>query len=333
MRKKMLKAWQCCLLSKSAKARRRGFTLLELLIAVAISGIVVSGLLYLVVELIRVDNREIALETVQRDTQRALDYIADDLQEAVFVYEDFDDADTFVVDDTEGVGVAVPGQPILAFWKINPIDEVELAALNCDGFSTDEEKNECRALEIRRGSYDLVVYTQINTPGGSWKGSSRLARYELRQYNNIAPTTLDESGGYVNPRSTESGFSGWQKQADENAGGNTTVLVDYIAEPNFDTTAGAAADCDVLTGGDPIDPDDNDNYVLSPPNARSDTSFFACVRNSAADDPRNQDVFIFLKGDTTGLATSLSPASAASRFPVLQTQVLVRGILDKSPAD
>ncbi len=73
--------------------------------------------------------------------------------------------------------------------------------------------------------------------------------------------------------------------------------------------------------------------MLSPPDAGSDTSFFACVRVSATEDPRNQDVYLFLRGDTAGLATSLNPASAASRFPVLRTQVLVRGILDKSPAD
>ena len=331
MCKKMLRVWRLCLSMPLDKMSRKGFTLLELLIAVAISGMIVSGLLYLVVELLRIDNREIALETVQRDTQRALDYISDDLQEAVFVYEDLRDSGdivapdvqtTFVVDGGEGVGSdsALKGEPILAFWKVNTVNSFPT---NCAAFSTKEEKDECQALKIRRGSYDLVVYSQIDTPGGSWQGASRIARYELKQYKN--PVTLEESEGYVNPRSTDSGFESWKKQADEAAKGNSSVLVDYIGKPNFST--GAAANCADLTDSNPGD------YILSPPTAKSDTSFFACVRVSATEDPRNQDVYLFLRGDTAGLATSLNPASAASRSPVLRTQVLVRGILDKSPAD
>lgn len=330
MSKKMFKFWQHCLLRVPAKTTPKGFTLLELLISVVISSIVVSGLLYLVVEILRIDNREVALETVQRDTQRALDYIADDLKEAVFVYEDLTDPDTivapdtpttFVVDEISGVGndPSLKGKPILAFWKINRLSSFPP---DCDSFSAKEKKDECRALKVRRGSYDLVVYTQIATPGGAWKGSSRIARYELKQYKDL--TTLTENGGYVSPRS-EVGFSGWKKQAGEEAKGNSSVLVDYIGKPNFGTET--VADCTTLTDSNPGD------YTLSPPDAKSDTSFFACVRVSTAEDPLNQDVYLFLRGDTTGLATNLSPASAASRFPVLQTQVLVRGILDKSPAD
>ena len=61
---------------------------MELLIAMVISSIVTSGLLYLVIEIMQVDRREASLDQVQRDMQRAINYIGDDLQEALYVYSD-----------------------------------------------------------------------------------------------------------------------------------------------------------------------------------------------------------------------------------------------------
>ena len=296
---------------------------MELLIAAAISSLVVSGLLFLVVELLRIDNREIALEEVQRDTQRALNYIADDLSEAVYVYKN----PATVTNLATGVGAALPsgGTPILAFWKVNPITTDLPPDCSNTRFPLEAKRNECNALMIRRGSYDLVVYSQINGPAGSWKGKTRISRYMLQQYSN--PKTLTKNPGYANPSSAGSSFNNWKTAPDETVTGSSQVLVDYVA--------GLGTSSNSINCGDWI-PHDAASYVSSQPTAKADTSFFACIRDANDTDEGarfNQDVYLFLKGDASGRSSSLSPASEASRSPTLQTQVLVRGIINKSPTD
>ncbi len=128
MSKVRQKARQYRLLSALKKCEEKGFTLLELLIAMIISGMVVSGLLYLVVELLRIDNRETALEEVQRDTRRAMNYIADDLREAVYVYST---PATVTASSTTGVQSALPSGsiPVLAFWRIQRLTKLKCPEL------------------------------------------------------------------------------------------------------------------------------------------------------------------------------------------------------------
>lgn len=312
---------------KLSVSRDEGFTLMELLIAVVISSLVVSGLLYLVIELLRVDNRETALEEVQRDSRRAIDYIADELKEAVYVYTNPAD----VTNSITGVGNALAGQtPIIAFWKASPISQVPSdCRTSFPGDITKE--NACNALQIRRASYDLVVYSQIFNASGPWKGKSRISRYVLKQYKNSL--LLEESDGYVDPGLTTSSFESWERDmTDPLPSANSAVLVDYIA--------GAGSSSDNVDCADLI-PGSSGEYTISPPDALEDSSFFACVRDNtdlgtigASETTRtNQDVYLFLKGDVSARSSAVAPASEASRSPMLQTQVLIRGVLNKSPAN
>jgi len=319
--------------SAASEARPdRGFTLLELLIAVLISGLVVSGLLYLVTELLRLDNRETALEEVQRDTQRAMNYIADELREAVYVYG----TPGAVVDSTTGVGAALPSGsvPILAFWKITPVDDFPAS---CSSFTDEAKERDCNALKVRRAAYELVVYSQIPGPAASWEGQSRISRYVLRQYQNSA--TLVTTPGYVDPTLSDSDFQSWEKDSSASlpsSPAGSAVLVDYIDSiGSFADTTVPRVDCQALIPGS-----DLNEYIVSPSDAPDDSSFFACVRNPsevAQEDGRtsrsNQDVYLFLRGDASARSSSLNPASEASRAPTLQTQVLIRGVINKEPTN
>ncbi len=290
---------------------------MELLIAVVISGLVVSGLLFLVIELLRVDNREIALEEVQRDTQRAMNYIADDLREAVYVYPDPSD-----VTGATGVELQSAHIPVLAFWKVRPIDiNSEIPNTCASEFSDDDDEAECDILKIRRASYDLVVYSQISGATDPWEGQSRISRFEMKQYSDVS--TLTKTVGYEEPGGD---FGSWTKNGSTKPPDTSTVLVDYIGEVDIDSTN--ALNCQNFTG--------SAGYVRSPSNVTADSSFFACISDPSLPGGvgvDNQDVFLFLKGDTSGRSTSTSPASDASRSPRLQTQVLIRGIINKNPAD
>lgn len=339
MFKAALQLWQYRLLLAFKRSSIKGFTLLELLIAVTISSIVVSGLLYLVVELLRIDSRETALEEVQRDTQRAMNYMVDELREAVYVYSTPGTITTpnTIANSVTGVGAALPSGsvPILAFWKASPISAGNMPSGACSTtFSGSAAKiSACEALKIRRASYDLVVYSQISGPARPWKGKSRIVRYVLKQYEDAR--TLQETIGYVNPgidRFTVDSFKDWVKGAGTLPSNRSAVLVDYI---DARLTTGTPIDCNALTG--------SPGYLSSPPNAVTGTSFFACIRDTdtQSDDRQregqfsrsNQDVYLFLRGDASVRSSSLSPASDASRSPTLQTQVLIRGIINKSPTN
>ena len=333
MHKVKLKTWPHQLRSTFRKNISKGFTLLELLIAVAISGIVVSGLLYLVVELLRIDNRETALEEVQRDTRRAMNYIADDLREAVYVYS----TPTIVASTaTTDVGSALPSDaiPILAFWRIQPLSQNEMPGPCSTAYAGDankEERNTCETLNVRRAAYELVVYSQHAGPDAPWEGQSRISRYSLSQYTD--PKNLQETPGYIDPGLQLSNFENWERDATEILPtGGSAVLVDYIDRRG--TSANPVRCEDWIPGSSAGD------YNLSPPDTPEDNSFFVCVRDPAAASQQdlqiarsNQDVYIFLRGDVSARSASVNPASDVSRSPMLQTQVLIRGVINKNPTE
>jgi prepilin-type N-terminal cleavage/methylation domain-containing protein len=135
---------------------RRGFTLIELLVAILISGLIVSGLLYLVVEVLGINQKDSARSDTQRDMQMTMDYITRDLRESFYVYGAVDESTsnvpgspTDLVSCLSGKGAAAadgrgqqslcPGIlnylpayltpadnsniPVLAFWKPEPLPD------------------------------------------------------------------------------------------------------------------------------------------------------------------------------------------------------------------
>lgn len=127
-------------------ARVRGFTLLELLVAILISSVIISTLLAFTVNIMETDRREQAKVETQSDIQAALNYISNDLQEAVYIYN----ADSLAYNSTEtspaGVAPGIKDQlpqasdnvifdssnstPVLVFWKrkyFAPEDDVTVS--------------------------------------------------------------------------------------------------------------------------------------------------------------------------------------------------------------
>ena len=174
---KLLRAWRRKL------GCNQGFTLIELLVSLVLSGIVVSGLLFIVVELLRTDQREVALDQVQSDMQRAIDYMADDLKEAIYVYSNPAVVTSQLVNLNAEIA-ANNAVPVLAFWRTDTIDADDIAALptgaGADGCPPTDAT--CSVIKARRASYTLVAYYQ-RPQYGAWEGESTLKRYELAQYN------------------------------------------------------------------------------------------------------------------------------------------------------
>lgn len=247
------------------RAGQLGFTLIELLVSMIIAGIIVTGLLYLVVELLATDNRESARSNTQRDAQMALDFITEELREAVYVYDNIEKLTG--TGDYSNRNASIPtdiGTPILAFWK--PVDlDVSLLTPDCTNPTGDIR---CDLLS-RRHSYSLVVYYQSTAnPNDIWEGESRIIRYELSEFdpdnqptNQANRANLNYTDGYVNPTSSNlnpnnaaagftsfSSFVNWPYTSNPDVG-NTAIdlrgndppainqpLVDFIDAPGLQAT-------------------------------------------------------------------------------------------------
>lgn len=341
---------QPSLKSRISKARQApttaAFTLIELLIASVVGAITVSALIGLAVQMIRVDLREAALTETQRDMKRALDFIASDLREAVYVYPGGDECNTFNPNScppyANYVGTVLDGRkPILAFWRTDPVDENKLGALVCNSFSDDDKKGECEALKRSRHTLTLVIYTQQERYD-NWNGKSVIRRFQLRRYSTAGISTLTTTPGYVNPvaraQNTLGGslFSTWpligdpDNNSDHNlqgssrpdARGKNLVLVDYVDHFNHQPDNDEILQCDY------------ENYTRSPGSVaavvRESTSFFACIKDVGQDVGKNQDVILYLRGNAKGRGgEGVFLTDDDGRLPMLKTQVSLRGIIDK----
>jgi prepilin-type N-terminal cleavage/methylation domain-containing protein len=322
----------------------QGFTLTELLVAILISSLVVVGLLTLVVDLLQNERRDSARNETQREMQLTMDYIVQDMREAVYVYDGGrfvttppDASRTFSIPPIQNYLPNFSGQdgavPVLAFWKPETIPYqsggatipfVQNYCANTFPNANDPRQQECTDLQVSRRTYSLVVYYQTTAASTApWRGRSRLIRYVLRKYTNIANLTKDP--GYVDPFYESSGIfrtwpldsSGLNQQTTRPPSNSTaTVLADFVDAPTNpapDTPAGTCPSTE---------------YVRTPD--ATNESFYSCVRPAPSLD--NQDVVLFIRGSVWGKpGYSVSRANQVTGFlPALQTQVLLRGVLQKT---
>jgi prepilin-type N-terminal cleavage/methylation domain-containing protein len=306
---------------KLSRNSLKGFTLLELLIAIAIGSAIMSTLLYLVVELAQANRREEVLTQTQQDMQRAIDYITRDAREAVYVYSTpaaltgNPTPDTPLVDRLTNLPA---GTPILAFWRLDPVDTSEIGNTACTA-----KEAECATLKVRQSAYTLVVYLQEQNPGGSiWGGPSRIIRYELPKYSDVA--NLTQRKGYSDPTLCNS-FENWVGPSTDCDSGNvgttqgvSAVLTDYV-----DSINNASEACP-------------SGYLRTP---STSTSFYTCVRSGAlGEDPdregtqanTNQTLLVYLRGNATdGRDGLLNTFNEEGRLPTLESEVLIRGVLNE----
>jgi prepilin-type N-terminal cleavage/methylation domain-containing protein len=300
----------------------KGFTLLELLVTTAIAAGIVAGLLYIVVQLMGVDQKEASKNETQREMQLALNYISTEMRDAVYVY----------TGTTMGVQTGVRGGkslmdflpanltsqdnvPIIAFWKQHPFPE-NIKKKCADGAAGTEE------IACTNGSsYALVVYSlSTSNPNDTWRGKARITRYALTEFNdNGVPTS-----GYVNPGANNNNFQTWPYGTSDNiqkVRPSTVIpaaLVDFVDNR-------APTQTQLCPNG----------YNVSPPDSLLPTtgllknvrSFYACV-NSRNNLGETQDTLIYLRGNVVGRPGGFGDTSF---LPALETRVLSRGVLGRVP--
>ncbi|HEY9619176.1 MAG TPA: prepilin-type N-terminal cleavage/methylation domain-containing protein [Crinalium sp.] len=327
-------------LSPARHNHTKGFTLIELLIVTVIAAGIVSGLVYLVIQLLGADQRESARAETQREMQMAMDYISNEMREATYVYTGtcFDGSDVNCPRGAAGVPLTnfLPASltnqsvPIVAFWRQYPLSSTMRNNV-CNGSAN------APAICLNANSYALVVYSLSRLDTNTvWKGRARITRYVLSQYDNAGTA----NPGYADPSIT--GFQSWpflirdgNAPANQQVGtpaGTPAALVDFV-----DDGTGAASSTPALTtnAACPDNPGTTaTDYVLTPTttqlnaagfnNAR--TSFYACV--SPITVGTNQDVILYVRGNARGRG---GIPTDKTFLPTLETRVLIRGVLDRTP--
>jgi prepilin-type N-terminal cleavage/methylation domain-containing protein len=330
------------LLQSRQKRKASGFTLIELLVVIIIAGGIISGLMYLVVELLGVDQRESSRTETQREMQLAMDYIASELREAVYVY----DGRCFA-----GLSTATPPTncpslishlpqalqnanniPVLAFWKQQSIPEPVKVRCTTNANTAINNGDPCTSAS----SYALIVYyISTEDPNNIWDGNARIKRYALTEFqadgtsNNVFATPRGQ--GYVRPDEVSVKFDTWPFGTNPNTnqvgnlqGGTrptdtSAILVDFL-----DNRVGGAVPDPACPTGYRISPDNTAFTQLGAPRIRS---FYACVDNGATSG-RNREVILYVRGNAQGRP---GIRGANTFVPTLETRVLVRGVLGRNP--
>jgi prepilin-type N-terminal cleavage/methylation domain-containing protein len=332
-----------------------GFTLIELLVSMIVGAILSTLLLLSAVQLMGTNQREAARSDTQREVQAALDYIARDLREAVYVY-DGECLRTVGIKKPPGVATAVscpgvlsagaPGTlvtadnvPVLAFWRVDPLPsyQANYCKSNATTLSgpltadTDEGRLPCNA----RKMYTLVVYS-LNRPNVAgtkdniWRGRARITRATLAQYPSDS-SDIKQSEGWASPTQN---FPNWPLDKDnkpraETAGGSmlrtNQVLVDFIDDNRLNTARTATSTCPKFGV---IEPEKFQGFYRSLPvdTGSAANSFYACVRGSD-NSTVNQEVIVRINGSAAGrpgikLTEAVTPTA-------MEARVMTRGVLGK----
>lgn len=315
----------------------KGFTLIEVLVSVAIGWVVISGILFFIVQLMQTDRREYAVSETQREMSIALDYIAADLKEAIYVYEG--DCLGAAARGTSGSSNYCPGlgawipftsnnvTPVLAFWKLEPLpySSSENLPASCTPGST--STSSCQDVLLSRSTYTLVVYGLRRRQNETWEGPAQITRFQLRQYSNVA--SLTPTKGYRDP--TQSGFLSWPRD-------NSGNLSAGIAPPDFNDQVNIPLVDLVDDNGTgnrawqtcPIDA--KYPYSRTPPdtlNPSNKGGFYACVRQPSAG--QVQDVIVYLRGNAVKRAGEGFDVNNAGFLPKVQVQVQTRSVFQRKP--
>jgi prepilin-type N-terminal cleavage/methylation domain-containing protein len=215
-----------------------GFTLVELLVALAMSSIIITLLLEFMISVITTDSNEQIKINSEQEIQIALDYISRDLQEAIYIY------------DAAGINAIKPQlryqndntkTPILVFWKREILDN------NSAG----------------QDNSSLVVYYLDNSSSTIWSQAARISRWQIKNNNpGFNPFNIAQYN------TVEDAMINWQKSGTAYTT-DANVLIDYVDQTKPPDSPPPAT-CPADTTTPPIT-----WSTITPSNGM--TGFYACV--------------------------------------------------------
>ncbi len=175
--------------SKPAQTEK-GMTLVELLVGAIMAFLIITPMLGFVVDMLNTDRREQVKTNTEQDVQAALDFIAQDLSQAIYIY---DNAGITDIRKNNFLPSAPNETPILVFWKrkqlknaVDPNQAAPRTPRACNLDTPPNGPNLCNDTYVRSlVAYYLVAQNTPNPP--TWcqpSGNdcpSRIARYEISE--------------------------------------------------------------------------------------------------------------------------------------------------------
>ena len=264
-------------LEKSKREKKiDGFTLIELLVGMILAALVITPLLGLMINVLKTDRDEQAKSNSEQELKSAVDYISQDLQQAVYIYDQNGlNPPPDGIQDQIPPQKAVPGcndiatcTPVLVFWKRKLLpDSIPVGGGANDTFV-----------------YSLVAYYLVETPDNTWSNAARIGRFEIRGGVAGARPPFDEADeGFAALDLTGAGslqnkMNAWQSAADPFTQ-QAEVLIDYIDIPDPDINE---APNNTPPGGITCDTTNPDASLLEQrvPENPDINSFYACVNST-----------------------------------------------------
>jgi type II secretory pathway component PulJ len=338
-----------------------GFTLIELLVAMVLAFLVITPLMGLAINIMETDRKEQAKANSEQEIKTALDYIAQDLQQAIYIY----DADGLSTNQSNtgrsGIRNQIPPiaqevgdckrnncPPVLVFWK----RELQKNLVPGSNSVTDCGRITDQASKCNDAyTYSLVGYYLISDPAttrnNTWSTAARIARFEIkdgvrdpkRPTINRLPNWITYNG---RRREADKGFEAfnlrgvgnlkqkmnrWKKGAAPYDSTSINVLVDYVdRETPSSQTIPAKLECDTtnIPGVTPLTK--REQRVPTATTANTANSFYACV-NSNENYAR-----IYLRGNALARLEKKNPSPSytennSAYFPTTTIQVKGNGFL------
>lgn len=343
---KMNKIWEyiISLKLKTAKLTRKqsGFTLVELLVALVISSIIISSLLGFMVNILTTERREQAKTNSELEIQAAIDYIARDLRQAVYIY----DNDSLTTDHSDTLGASgirdqippgspAPGcgdastcRPVLVFWKRELEENVIPVGSPVSGYDD-------------AFVYSLVAYYIVKNDSDIWSDAVQIRRFKIKD------GVEDSDGVYITDFEPDPGFASfnlggtgtlkekinqWTKAAEAYTQ-NAHVLVDFIDQSTDTAEIPLPNGAMTTTEYDEFCDDRmSETAQLVPnyteggfPEELKTGSFYACI------DSDSSQAIIFIRGNALARFNSIENAeyksSRSQFFPTTSIRVQGRGFL------
>ncbi len=300
-----------------------GFTLIELLVGIILAFLVIIPLLGFMVNLLQTDRQEQAKANSEQELQAAADYIARDVEQAVYIYDGY------------GLGkiqASLPtvanSVPVLAFWKRQIIqDIINTPKGNDDAFV-----------------YSLVVYyltqSDNNCASGTWSCTARIQRVQLRDEVKVKDPSNPNAERIIQPKdngfvlfnpesvpnSEEDSMNAWPYGASTAGAKAPEVLIDYIDHTPLPANTKW---CPSITRKrDPLPTGYDLTTASQVPVTPASAGFLACV------DVENTTAQISIRGNSLARIQNKAPnpprysntPSVSTYFPTVRVQVQGRGV-------
>ncbi|BAZ25750.1 hypothetical protein NIES4073_66560 [Kalymmatonema gypsitolerans NIES-4073] len=260
------------------KQKSEGFTLVELLVGIVIATLVITPLLGFMINIMTSDRQEQAKVTTEQEIQAAVDYIARDLQQAIYIY-DADGIDK-IRQQLPRYGDKKNFFPVLVFWKRQFLSD----KLPVPG---SQEKDDTFV-------YSLVAYYLIkdDDKDSVWSKAARIGRFQIKDGYGATETdknkTRDKGFQIFNLQASgnlKNKMNQWTKSG--NYDQRISALVDYIDQTLINDNSNPAPSC---ASGQQIPQFSGSGDAVAIGNVKTQ-GFYVCV------DSENVVAEVYLRGN------------------------------------